>query len=87
MYLVPGGRWLLTFRDTGHVDSYDLNLKEPTPQPLCEPVTEDLNQRGVIPGVPFDTAMGEPPIVLATSIAPKPVLDLTLVTCFIESQR
>lgn len=87
MYLVPGGRWLITFRDTGHVDCYDLNLTEPPVQPLSEPIPEDLNLKAVVPGAPLQATTGEPPIVLATSTsAPTSAFEFTFVVSFTESQ-
>jgi len=85
MYLVPGGRWLLTFRDTGHVVSYDLNLKEPPAQLLSGPVPEDLNSKGVTPQVPFHAATGEPIVLTASMNTQTPTLDFTLVVSFTES--
>ncbi len=35
--LIPGGRWLLAVRTTGHQDFYDLNSYEPVSRVLLEP--------------------------------------------------
>lgn len=71
--LIPGGRWLLTFRAAGFIDCYDLDSKEPSLKLLSEPGPGDSSDLG--------------PVAVALSMNKEaPVLEFTLAVSSLGSK-
>lgn len=64
MGLVPGGRWLLRFQETGHISFCDLNASELTFRSLSEPAKSNASE-----GPPFTISVHKKSPTLAFTLA------------------